>query len=778
MIRKLLTNKKLLLSLLLFFTFLLNYGQSASSYCFSERIGTYAPLTGATSVSGLGASDDDNISNSIAIPFNFLFGGSGYNQIRVSSNGWLSFGNPSNNATQNNTNSATNASQSKPILFPLWDDLQNRTIPRYVVTGSAPNRIFKLEWFQQEWDYNANSDVISFQVWLYETTNKIEYYYNSGVGNVNNGTLGASIGIYDSNGSYLTLNNIATTPIAQSSIFTTNINVKPASGQVYSFSPPAPVSQAGADQYKNTPFTLAANAPGSGNTGTWSIVSGPNLATSQFASGDTSNPTSTFTPSGSGTWVLRWTISNGSGCNTTDDVVISNCSGNLITNGDFSNSATGNDQAVNWSKATTFGNYVETYPESSYFATGNSIGFTAELDSQSSLRQTVTVVPNVSYTVSFIYARRSDPTAPATVAVDFVVIGGSSPATFTRLTTNSAAPQVGSFTFTPTSSSIAIEFYNSLNGGKTYGTIIDNIVLIPTSQVAPIAGTSGGSFNTSTFCAGVPVQLNVRNVPSSGVFTYSWSGSPGASFSSLTSPSPIVTFSGSGIQEATVVVTTAGGCTSAPSTTYVNVTAAPTITTAATPAVVTAVCPGVSTTTMTYTGTTNSPTSYSIDWATLTDQVSTTFNFLAGGGTLTGISIPAGTAPGNYSGTMTLKNANGCEVTQAITMTINPNLPASVSIAASPLGAICAGTPVTFTATPTNGGTTPTYQWFKGLTAVGTGSTYSSSTLVNGDAIKVVMTSNASPCLTGSPATSNTITMTVNPNLSAVGITPNAAQAI
>ena len=542
----------------------------------------------------------------------------------------------------------------------------------------------------------------------------------------------------------------------------------------YNTPPVLTVSNAGPDQYKNTTFTLAANTPGTGNTGTWSIVSGPSLSTSQFAGGDTSNPTSVFTPSGAGTWTLNWTITNGCGTST-DQVLITNCSGNLITNGDFSTLPAGSG----WTYAVNSkGDRVEVLNESVYFGNSNSDN-TAELDYQASLGQSVTVIPGVSYTLSFVYARR--PLAPANVAVDVKIIGGSSP-TSKNFTTNdnNSTPQIGTFTFIPSSSSILIEFYNSLSTtGQTLGAIIDNIVLLPTSQEVPFATTNPkGKYKTLTACSGASVQLDVDNISASDV-TYLWSGSAAASFSSTTIKNPKVTFSSSGIVEkVTVVVTKAGGCASSPSSTFVYLLAAPTITTAATPAVVTAVCPGVSTTTMPYTGTTDNPTSYSIDWATLTDQGPTTFNFLAGGGTLTGISIPAGTVAGTYTGTMTIYNANGCTGTLAITMTINPNLAASVSIAASPSGAICVGTPVTFTATPTFGGTTPTYQWYNGLTAVGTGSTYSSSTLTNGAAIKVVMTSNASPCLTGSPATSNTITMTVNPNLSAVGITPNTAQSI
>ena len=98
-----------------------------------------------------------------------------------------------------------------------------------------------------------------------------------------------------------------------------------------------------------------------------------------------------------------------------------------------------------------------------------------------------------------------------------------------------------------------------------------------------------------------------------------------------------------------------------------------------------------------------------------------------------------------------------------IVMTINPAIPVSVSIAANPGNTICPGTSVTFTATPTNGGSSPIYQWYNGAAAIigETSSTYASSTLVTGDAISVLLTSDVNPCATNNPATSNVITMTV-----------------
>jgi sensor domain CHASE-containing protein len=114
----------------------------------------------------------------------------------------------------------------------------------------------------------------------------------------------------------------------------------------------------------------------------------------------------------------------------------------------------------------------------------------------------------------------------------------------------------------------------------------------------------------------------------------------------------------------------------------------------------------------------------------------------------------------------------------AITMTISGNVTPSVSISALPGNTICAGTNVTFTATPTNGGT-PSYQWKLNGNNVGTNSnTYSNNSLVNSDLVMVVMTSSLA-CASPTTATSNGITMTVNPTVTpSVSIAANPGNTI
>ncbi|SHN23258.1 gliding motility-associated C-terminal domain-containing protein [Mucilaginibacter sp. OK098] len=75
---------------------------------------------------------------------------------------------------------------------------------------------------------------------------------------------------------------------------------------------------------------------------------------------------------------------------------------------------------------------------------------------------------------------------------------------------------------------------------------------------------------------------------------------------------------------------------------------------------------------------------------------------------------------------------------------------------------ICQSTAVSFTAVPTNGGTTPTYQWFVNDIASGTGVTYVSDKLNDGDRVTCIMMSDAAICQLNTTANSNVVVLKVN----------------
>jgi uncharacterized protein (TIGR02145 family) len=107
--------------------------------------------------------------------------------------------------------------------------------------------------------------------------------------------------------------------------------------------------------------------------------------------------------------------------------------------------------------------------------------------------------------------------------------------------------------------------------------------------------------------------------------------------------------------------------------------------------------------------------------------------------------------------------SNNPASSNTISMVVFPNLPVSISVSPSQ-NPVCAGTTVTFTATPTNGGTTPSYQWKVNGISVGMNSPSYSYIPLNNDIVTCILTSSET-CSTGNPASSNIVTMTINPLL-------------
>ncbi|MBL7789756.1 MAG: T9SS type A sorting domain-containing protein [Chitinophagales bacterium] len=125
------------------------------------------------------------------------------------------------------------------------------------------------------------------------------------------------------------------------------------------------------------------------------------------------------------------------------------------------------------------------------------------------------------------------------------------------------------------------------------------------------------------------------------------------------------------------------------------------------------------------------------------------------------------TSSGPITGTVTISPAyKTCLGTnRSFTITVEKNATPSVSISTSAMN-LCSGASALFTATPTNGGTAPVYEWTRnGITISGaTKDTVTITNVQNNDKIVCKITSN-SPCATTPNASSNEYSITTITNL-------------
>jgi hypothetical protein len=232
-------------------------------YQFNAVSGTFTPLSGTTVSSGLGATEDDTMSGNVTpgSGFSFNYGGTNYTSFRVSSNGQLIFGTSGTQSAGNDL--ATTTSTQRSGLAPLWDDTQVTTGVNYQLSGTAPNRVLTVEWLNMEWNYQSTTAVISYQVKLYETTNVIEYVYRQESTAYNAGTTGgASIGLMGTaSGNFVSLQDTSANPVISTSTSKNDITAKPATGQIYRFTPVTPVTYTYAWTSVPSGFTSSSATP-------------------------------------------------------------------------------------------------------------------------------------------------------------------------------------------------------------------------------------------------------------------------------------------------------------------------------------------------------------------------------------------------------------------------------------------------------------------------------------------------------------------------------------
>jgi hypothetical protein len=160
-------------------TFSGSNGIESVVYDFSLDNATYAPLTGATNLATSYPWDDPTESLPIGFTFESAFG------MSLTE---LNFGLSTAGAVSNNYSFPT--SNPRIVFAPYDADLIDRgyisgvtqSAIRHKTDGTAPNRIFKLEWenagFYGEYDsLNQLNDFVNVQLWLYETSGIIEFRY-------------------------------------------------------------------------------------------------------------------------------------------------------------------------------------------------------------------------------------------------------------------------------------------------------------------------------------------------------------------------------------------------------------------------------------------------------------------------------------------------------------------------------------------------------------------------------------------------------------------------
>ncbi len=198
-------------------------------YALTKSTSTYSELTSPTDITTKAWTDVHNLR--LPPGFNFKYFGKRYDTVRISATSgiWFSragddiaFFGTENYFPQNNNNAMSPVS--------------------YIATGITPDRIVKIQFknFRAQTSDPTDEYTVNNQIWLYETTNAIEFHFGPNTITDPNKTE-FFIGIIDSDNSpYLAIDSTAAAPklvrVINAGTFD-GIPTHPVNGQVYTLTP-------------------------------------------------------------------------------------------------------------------------------------------------------------------------------------------------------------------------------------------------------------------------------------------------------------------------------------------------------------------------------------------------------------------------------------------------------------------------------------------------------------------------------------------------------------
>jgi hypothetical protein len=172
-------------------------GNFIAAFILSTFTADMIPITG-----GLAGPSGNDAHSDVNIGFDFNYLGTSYSQVRINTNGWLALSLTGNDELSFDNTALFSTSTPTTALAPWWDDLNADagTTIAYLTEGTAPFRVFTVEW-KNILAYSSEATTrLNFQVKLYESSNIIEFYYGNVISGSHNTAEGASIGIKDAIG--------------------------------------------------------------------------------------------------------------------------------------------------------------------------------------------------------------------------------------------------------------------------------------------------------------------------------------------------------------------------------------------------------------------------------------------------------------------------------------------------------------------------------------------------------------------------------------------------